>query len=132
MIEKDREARESNGYFLSREELQSLVSFELRYLDSFTLKDAMMHRIKDTLDEVVDLGFLATDTGNKHALFCFLKKALVGIVRHGIMYELTGCGFVGWNHSKILKEMLVGRMSKFPNLAQQVLQVPKFNECREI
>lgn len=44
-----------------------------------------MQGIEVTLAEVVDLGFLATDTGGKYVCFCFIKLVLTDMEQLELM-----------------------------------------------
>lgn len=74
MIKKDRENTEICGSVPSWKKLQSQTAVKLRNLNSFVLKNPVMHDVEDTLDKAEDLRFLNTDTSVKHAFFALLKR----------------------------------------------------------
>lgn len=81
------------GLFSSGAELQSLIASELRNIDSFAIKGAMMREIEETLAEVTDLGPLVADIFVKHAFFHFIEMALTDMIHHGLMNKLNHNSF---------------------------------------
>lgn len=62
MMDKDREIEEFHDSFSSRAELQYLISTELRNLESFELKGAMMQGHGKTLAEAKETGLFSADS----------------------------------------------------------------------
>lgn len=80
-MEQDRKSTAFCGLFSSWLELQLPVATELRNLDSFALKKALMQELKELQAEAIDMGFSVADTGVKNALFSFIKMASTGMVQ---------------------------------------------------
>lgn len=72
------------------------MATEIRNLDSFALKGAMMQGIEDTLTEAIEVDFLAADNGVKHAFFRSIEMEKIDVVHYGIMNKLIYNSFERW------------------------------------
>lgn len=73
--------------FTTRSELRPLVSIELGNLDIFSLKNAMIQGVEETVANAIDMIFSATDRGAKNAFLCFLGTSLADMDQHRLMDE---------------------------------------------
>lgn len=126
-VEKDSGTTEFWDSFSSRAELQSVIAKELRDLDCFKLKGAMMQRVEKTLAEVEHLGFLPTDTGVKHVFFRLIEMALTNMADNRSMDILIHNSFERWIQLDILVNKLTEEICKHPSLTERVPELTTSN-----
>lgn len=70
-----------------------LIATELRNPKSFALKSAMMRGVEDTLTKAVEILFLASHAGVKHAFISFIEMAVTDTAPIGAMNKLIRNSF---------------------------------------
>lgn len=129
-FEKDEQNVEHRCLCSSLAERQLLVATELRNLDNFALKSAMMEKIEKTLPVVVYLRFLHADTGLKEAFIHFFEVVLTKMSQNGWIDQLIYYSLERWK-SDIPENKLAEVVCKHPNLEERVLEKSRFSESKE-
>lgn len=91
----------------------------------------MTQGIEDTIAEVVDLRFLAADTGVKQAFSRFIEMVLSDVVHYGLIGKLTYNSFDRGTESNILKNELAEKLHKSPNLTERDFEITNSKETKK-
>lgn len=114
MVGNDRRTTAFRGSLLTPAERNSLVATEIRNLDEYALKNAMMQRIEETLVKAIDMGISAADTAVKNAFFRCIEIALNHVDQQGVMDKVIHTSLERWTWSDIRVSRIAKEMCRHP------------------